>query len=76
MTGSLQLTSRVQPSLLNSAMLTVGDCGAEALPTIQMLSVPTGLPPIPSLHPTIVLLRFSVIEATVREELLLALPSV
>ena len=32
MTGSLQLTSRVQPSLLNSAMLTVGDCRAEALP--------------------------------------------
>ena len=30
--GSLQLIFRVQPSSLNSATLTVGDCGAEALP--------------------------------------------
>jgi hypothetical protein len=69
MKGSLQLTFRVQPSLFNSAMLTVGDCGAEALPTIQMLSEPTGLPLIPSVHSTIVVLRFSVIEARLREEL-------
>ena len=41
-----------------------------------MSSVPTGLPPTPSVHPTIVELRFSLIEARLREELLFALPSV